>query len=174
MSLQTFFVETEVMRCVCCMLKASSQPPPQMESAMRLLHAEGVQPTASADGVSGRPGSLTCDSTKRIAIIILTMELNTTREATGCVATGYFLSILWSPNVHYRIHKSSALVSILNQNNSVHTTPIPSLQDQSQGIHKSSQLVSTPCQTNPIHTTPYCLSPESTLRITNRPKTWSS
>jgi hypothetical protein len=50
------------------------------------------------------------------------MELRTTRESTSYVATRDFHNILWNQNVHYCVHKSSAIVSILSQINSVHTT----------------------------------------------------
>jgi hypothetical protein len=53
------------------------------------------------------------------------MELKTTREATNYVATWYFRSILWNPEVHNRIHKSSPLVAILSYPglNPIHTAP---------------------------------------------------
>jgi hypothetical protein len=48
------------------------------------------------------------------------MELNTTQEATSCLAALQFPCILWNPKVHYHVHKSHPFAPILSQADPVH------------------------------------------------------
>ena len=56
------------------------------------------------------------------------MEQSPSWEANRFSATQEISRILWKPTVHYRIHKSTPPVPILNQIKSVHA-PIPLPED---------------------------------------------
>jgi hypothetical protein len=51
------------------------------------------------------------------------MQLSPSSEAASCAAIQEFPGIVWNPKIHYRVNKSSPLVSILSQISLVHTIP---------------------------------------------------
>jgi hypothetical protein len=51
------------------------------------------------------------------------MELSSSWEAANCEATQELPTILCNPKVHYRVHKSPPLVSIMSQIDQAHTIP---------------------------------------------------
>jgi hypothetical protein len=66
------------------------------------------------------------DASTRISQHLLTYartEMTPSWEAANCEATRELPSILWNPEVHYRVHKSPLHVPILSLISTIHTIP---------------------------------------------------
>jgi hypothetical protein len=66
--------------------------------------------------------TITSIHTTHYSLQVLTHVITAWSRANRFQATQVIPRILWNPKVHYRIHKSPPLVSILNQPNPVHTS----------------------------------------------------
>ena len=66
-----------------------------------------------------------------INILTYSMEQSPSWEANWLSASQEFSRILWSPKVHYRIHKCPPPVPILSQLDPVHPPHIPLPEDPS-------------------------------------------
>jgi hypothetical protein len=79
----------------------------------------------------------------------LLTELSPSRGAANCAATQELPRMLLNPKVQYRVHKSSALVSILSHINSIHS--IPSYLSKIHRLRRPSGLFPSGFPTNILY-----------------------
>jgi hypothetical protein len=89
------------------------------------VEREGVNGLRGGRKCSGRSGRIIMPASVSSNILeiitYLLIELSPSWGETKSAATQEFPSILWNPKVHYRVQKTPPMVSILSQNNPIHT-----------------------------------------------------
>jgi hypothetical protein len=77
-------------------------------------------PGIKSSTVENSPNGHSEKNNQKLLTYLLT-ELSPSWEAANCAATQEFLSILWKPKFHYRVHNSPPLVPIMSQIDPGHT-----------------------------------------------------